>query len=65
MDLGDEYHKYDGELSNMGKIIARLRIDVRFGRLIMLGLVYGVVEEAIIIGNSFTMDDYSAFRPFN
>jgi ATP-dependent RNA helicase TDRD9 len=59
LNVGDRYSKYDGDLTHMGRVMARLPIDIRFGRLIMLGLVYGVAEETIIIGNNtVTIDEY-------
>jgi len=52
LNVGNRYYKYDGDLTYMGKVMARLPIDVRFGRLIMLGLVFGVLDECITIGKA-------------
>ena len=40
----------DGDLTYLGEVVSSLPIDVRLGRLIMLGHVFGVLEETIIIG---------------
>ena len=39
----------DGELTFAGKIMAELPIDLRFGKLIILGHVFGRLKSAIII----------------
>ncbi|CAD5114488.1 DgyrCDS3613 [Dimorphilus gyrociliatus] len=41
----------DGELSYLGEMIGKLPIDVRFGKLIMMGHAFGLLEEAIIIAS--------------
>lgn len=50
----DKYDMYDGCLTYVGKVISRLPIDIRLGRLILLGHVFDCLEETIIIGNSYT-----------
>ena len=39
----------DGDLTVMGEVIARLPIDVQLGKLIVLGHIFGILDEAIII----------------
>ena len=39
----------DGDLTVLGEIIAKLPIDVKLGKLIFLGHIFGVLEEAVII----------------
>ena len=39
----------DGDLTVLGEIVAKLPIDVKLGKLIFLGHIFGVLEEAIII----------------
>ena len=39
----------DGDLTVLGEIVARLPIDVKLGKLIFLGHLFGVLEEAIIV----------------
>lgn len=40
---------YDGDLTFMGNVMAKLPIDFRLGRLIVLGYVFGCVDDTIII----------------
>lgn len=44
------YSVQDGDLSYMGRIMAALPLDIRLTRLIVLGYIYSVLEDAIIIG---------------
>jgi len=39
----------DGDLTVLGEIIARLPLDVRLGKLIVLGHIFGVLDDSIII----------------
>ena len=41
--------KDDGDMTVLGEIVAKLPIDVKLGKLIILGHIFGVLEEAIII----------------
>ena len=41
----------DGDLTVMGEIIARLPVDVKLGKLIVLGHIFGVLEDSIIIAS--------------
>lgn len=40
----------DGDLTYVGKVIASLPMDVHLGKLIVLGHVFGCLEDCIIIG---------------
>jgi ATP-dependent RNA helicase TDRD9 len=40
----------DGDITFMGEIMSSLPVDVRISKLIILGYLYSVLEEAIIIG---------------
>lgn len=44
-------NKYDGELTFMGWVLGKMPCDVRVGKLLVLGHVFGVLEEAIVIGS--------------
>ncbi len=39
----------DGDLTLLGEIVASLPVDVRLGKLILLGHVLGVFDECIVI----------------
>ncbi len=45
-----KYDAYDGDMTFMGSVMAKLPIDFRLGRLIVLGHVLGCVDDAIVIG---------------
>lgn len=45
-----QYDDYDGDMTYMGHVMAKLPIDFRLGRLIVLGHCFGVVDDAIVIG---------------
>ena len=44
-----EQSKEDGDLTVLGEIIAKLPLDVRLGKLTVLGHIFGVLEETVII----------------
>lgn len=48
--LGDEWVPNDGEITYLGRIMAKLPLDVKVSKLIMLGHIYGCLEESIIMG---------------
>lgn len=39
----------DGDLSYLGRVVSRLPIDVHLGKLVMLGYVFNILEECIIM----------------
>ena len=41
---------HDGQLTFVGRVLADLPVDIRIGKLIMLGHVFGLLEECLIIG---------------
>lgn len=41
---------YDGQLTFVGRVLAELPVDIRIGKLLMLGHVFGLLEECLIIG---------------
>lgn len=49
-DRNGEFCYHDGELTFMGSIIAALPLDVRISKFIVLGYLFSVLDEAIIIG---------------
>ena len=44
----------DGDLTVLGEIIAKLPVDVRLGKLIVLGHIFGVLEETIVIASGLS-----------
>lgn len=45
------YSEVDGDLTYWGSIMSRLPLDTRLSRLIILGYVFNLLDEAIIIGD--------------
>ena len=41
---------YDGGLTFMGQVLASLPVDVKVGKLLVLGHIFGCLEECVIIG---------------
>ena len=48
--LRGDFNPHDGELTFMGEVLATLPVDIRLGKLMMLGHVFGMLEDTIIIG---------------
>ncbi|KAG7200201.1 hypothetical protein KM043_000633 [Ampulex compressa] len=48
---------FDGELTDLGRIMANLPMDIRIAKLIMLGHVFSVLRDAIIIGASMVVKE--------
>ncbi|KAK2147306.1 hypothetical protein LSH36_561g03033 [Paralvinella palmiformis] len=46
---------HDGQLTFLGHVMAELPIDVRLGKLILLGHVFGLLEACMIISASLSM----------
>lgn len=51
---GELFDPTDGDLTFMGSVMARLPVDVRISKLIMLGFMFSCLEECIIIGAGFS-----------
>ena len=43
--------KEDGDLTVLGEVVAKLPVDVKLGKLVVLGHIFGVLEEAVIIAS--------------
>ncbi|KFO74837.1 Putative ATP-dependent RNA helicase TDRD9, partial [Cuculus canorus] len=61
-----EENPYDGELTFLGKVLAQLPVDLRLGKLIVLGHVFGCLEECLIIAAALSLRNFFAvpFREF-
>lgn len=53
--LGDVYSHDDGDLTFLGTVMAKLPVDIHVAKLIMLGHVFNVLEECVIIGASLSL----------
>ena len=54
---------YDGELTFLGRVVGEMPCDIRIGKLLVLGHVFGVLEEAIVIGACLSQKSFFA-QPF-
>merc|ERR1719435_634312 len=49
--VGGRQNREDGDLTVLGEIVAKLPVDVKLGKLIVLGHIFGVLEDCIIIAS--------------
>ncbi|OCT68434.1 hypothetical protein XELAEV_18039735mg [Xenopus laevis] len=59
----EDENPYDGELTFLGKVLAQLPVDLQLGKLIVLGHVFGCLEECIIIAAALSLKNFFAM-PF-
>lgn len=46
---------YDGDITFMGHVMAKLPVDIRIAKLILLGHIFSVLEECIIMGAAMSL----------
>ncbi|XP_060118901.1 ATP-dependent RNA helicase TDRD9 [Heteronotia binoei] len=59
----DDTNPYDGELTFLGRVLAQLPVDQHLGKLIVLGNVFGCLEECLIIAAALSLNNFFAI-PF-
>jgi ATP-dependent RNA helicase TDRD9 len=59
-----EVNPHDGDLTFMGRVMAEMPCDPLYGRLMVLGHVFGLLEECIIISACLHMGSFFA-QPFH
>lgn len=52
---GNVEDEYDGDVTDIGRIMSDLPVDVRIARFIVLGYCFSVLDECIIIGSSISI----------
>ncbi|XP_077521432.1 tudor domain containing 9 protein spindle E isoform X2 [Amblyomma americanum] len=57
------FYPFDGDLTFVGKVMAQLPLDVCVSKMILLGFVFGVVDDCIIIAACLSIQSMFA-RPF-
>ncbi|XP_078043923.1 putative ATP-dependent RNA helicase spindle-E [Augochlora pura] len=57
IDKPNEFQPFDGKLTDLGQVMARLPLDTRITKLIMLGHVYSVLYETTIIAACLAVKD--------
>ncbi|XP_078671642.1 ATP-dependent RNA helicase TDRD9-like isoform X2 [Branchiostoma floridae x Branchiostoma belcheri] len=58
-----EVNPYDGDLTFIGRVLAALPVDIRVGKLLLLGHVFGFLREVLVIGASLSLKSFFA-KPF-
>ena len=53
---------YDGDLTFVGRVVGSLPVDVHIGKLMLLGYVFGCLEECIVIGEFLKRSSFPAHR---
>ncbi|XP_036607216.1 ATP-dependent RNA helicase TDRD9 [Trichosurus vulpecula] len=59
----EEENPHDGELTFLGRVLAQLPVDQQLGKLIVLGHVFGCLEECLIIAAALSLKNFFAM-PF-
>lgn len=57
LNRGNNLQEYDGDLTPLGRVMASLPLDVHVSKLIILGHLFGVLEDAIIIAANMSVKD--------
>ncbi|KMQ93554.1 atp-dependent rna helicase tdrd9 [Lasius niger] len=57
LDRGQSIQEFDGELTPLGRVMASLPLDVHASKLIILGHLFGILQDAIIIAASMSVKD--------
>ncbi|GAB1862348.1 Putative ATP-dependent RNA helicase TDRD9 [Camponotus japonicus] len=56
-DSGQNLQEFDGELTPLGRVMAALPLDIRVSKLIVLGHIFGILQDAIIIAATMSVKD--------
>ncbi|XP_035669550.1 ATP-dependent RNA helicase TDRD9-like [Branchiostoma floridae] len=62
-DTSEGINPHDGDLTFIGRVLAALPVDVRVGKLLLLGHVFGYLKEVLVIGASLSLKSFFA-KPF-
>ncbi|KAJ7345223.1 hypothetical protein JRQ81_001173, partial [Phrynocephalus forsythii] len=54
----EEENPYDGELTFLGRVLAQLPVNQHLGKLIVLGHVFGCLEECLIIAAALSLNSF-------
>ena len=60
--MGGKVNPSDGDLTFLGRVLAELPINVSLGKLIMLGHVFGYLEECMVIAASLSTKSFFTRR---
>jgi len=62
--VGQHANPYDGDLTFLGRVLAGLPVSIFVGKLLVLGHVFGMLEECLIIGAALSVKSIFA-TPFD
>ncbi|KAL4656333.1 putative ATP-dependent RNA helicase TDRD9 [Arapaima gigas] len=51
-------NRHDGKLTFLGRVLAHLPVDLHLGKMVVLGHVFGCLEECLIIAASMSLKSY-------
>ncbi|XP_077997158.1 ATP-dependent RNA helicase TDRD9-like [Glandiceps talaboti] len=54
---------HDGDLTFVGRVLASLPVDIKIGKLLVLGHVFGCLESAVVIGAALSFQSFFS-QPF-
>ena len=57
--------RFDGDLTFVGKILEALPIDVKFGKLLVLGHAFGCLESCLVIAASLSLKSFFTSSPLD
>nr|XP_015825541.2 ATP-dependent RNA helicase TDRD9 [Nothobranchius furzeri] len=57
----DRNQSHDGDLTFLGRVLASLPVDLYLGKLIILGHVFGCLDDCLIIAASHSLKNFLAF----
>ena len=55
---GDTISLYDGDLTFVGRVLAALPVDIKVGKMILLGHVFGCLSEMLAIGAALSLKTF-------
>ncbi|KAJ8309140.1 hypothetical protein KUTeg_014014 [Tegillarca granosa] len=56
-------NRHDGQLTFVGRVLADLPVDIRIGKLMVLGYVFGLLPECLIVGAAMSLKSIFS-KPF-
>ncbi|XP_061087856.1 ATP-dependent RNA helicase TDRD9 [Conger conger] len=55
---GQEQRRFDGELTFVGRVLAHLPVALHLGKMVVLGHIFGCLEECLIIAASLSLKSF-------
>ncbi|RXM92798.1 putative ATP-dependent RNA helicase spindle-E, partial [Acipenser ruthenus] len=60
VQAGNKESRFDGELTFLGRVLAQLPVDLQLGKMVVLGHVFGCLEECLIIAAALSLKNFFA-----